>query len=143
LKTWIIVLIAALLAGCGPSAQQRRACEMYADAGGSASDMESVDYWVPVFSTPEERAKPAKDRADYEAALLASFHASGIFTDAEHLARERAAWSYPLPDPTPQERAEGQAAFIRKANTAAREGVAQRLTMSLREVADALTRCQR
>jgi len=97
--------LGATLAGCGPSALQQRACEMWADEGGSTASLET---WLAHFSRPEQAAEigPAGDQ-----------------------------WR------TPQLRAQAQYEYGQQKNQEAKARVSRRLSISLREVDEALKKC--
>jgi hypothetical protein len=127
----LFATLALTVVGCGPSAQQRRACEMFTDAGGMTPQMESVEFWLKRFSEPKAIADTEQRRIEWRKNLRKYPHL------------------YPNPDVqpvpsylgTPQQQSEGQAEYSRKKNAEARGVVALRLTMSQREVNDALVAC--
>ena len=112
------IALALAFTSCGPSKQEVRICEMYADAGGGGKV--SLDYWVKHFNQPEEIAKIEERNA-------------------------RVAGNRFIKQETPQSRAESQFAYGEKKNAEARALVSARLSVSMREVAEALekSKCDR
>jgi hypothetical protein len=108
----LVVVALMLLAGCGPSAQEQRACEMYVEAGGGLD--RGLAYWQ----------KSTRANAD---SLLRRFPNIKI-TVAEN---------YALADAHAARMAEQ----MRVKNQAANAVVSVRLTMSGQEVERALTHC--
>ncbi len=53
----MLIGIGATIFGCGPTELQRRACDMYVDAGGRAEP--DLAYWVKFFNAPRAGPSPA------------------------------------------------------------------------------------
>ena len=52
---WALLIVA----GCGPSVQQQRVCEMFADAGGGT--VRSRDFWMKFYHEPDRMARMEAD----------------------------------------------------------------------------------
>ncbi len=140
MKTWKVVLVAAALAGCGPSAQQRRACEMYVEADGGKP--ETVESWVPYYeSRTAEDEKDLKKQAREDAVHEFVNELNQRKVKVEEIdafvkgAVDRAVL------PSARERAQQHIDWQKERNTNAAAAVALRLTLSLREVYEALAAC--
>jgi hypothetical protein len=109
----IVMAIAslALLAGCGPSAQVRRACEMYVEAGGGGEEL-GADFWL----------KRGKENGDSIMKENPNADATSVYALTASVAEEMS------------HKAERE-------NKAAKAFVSLRLTMSLSEVERALAEC--
>jgi len=117
MNTRMTALIGAglLIAGCGgPTELQRRACDMYVEAGG-AEDV-SLAELVKMYNTPE---------------MVAYFEAENA----------RNAGNPNIAQKTPQTFADRMYAFEKERNEKAREIVRRRLNISMREVDEALSKC--
>lgn len=112
MRLMIALIAVSLLAGCGPSAQQRRACEMYFDADGAPRESESPEHYRATKSFREHmemlRASAQRDRQ---------------------------------PEPTDDEIVVAVTGRMAGLNGAARQTVAHRLGLTLREVQEALDVC--
>jgi hypothetical protein len=101
---WAVVIALAgtvLLAGCGPSALQQRACDLFVEAGGARERDHA--YWVKAYS--DQLIKPKE---------------GGM---------------------TARELADMAVVFFKREKTKIAASVATSLSMSLREVDEALVKC--
>jgi hypothetical protein len=110
----VLVVLNAILFSRGPSTQERRACEMYRDA---ANKMD-LAYWVKHFNRPEEVAEIEAHNAK--------------FAGHPYIKQE-----------TPQSRAESKFAYGEWMTVEALDVVSARLSISLREVVEALEKCEK
>jgi hypothetical protein len=108
----MLIGIGATVSGCGPTELQRRTCDMYVDAGGRAAP--DLAYWIKFFNAPNAVDDMNKRYAEREG---------------------------PKPPETSQVRAQRHVASVKLANQMAKDIVSARLSISLREVDQALEKC--
>jgi hypothetical protein len=114
MRALLAVLVVLLLVGCGPSRVEQRACDLYVEQDGG-HDV-SVEEWVKTFSDPTwiENNRRRNEK-------------NGL-TDI---------WA----NKPVQEHAEAQARFVKDRNEKVRALVSSQLSISLREVDEALKKC--
>jgi hypothetical protein len=114
MRALLAVLVVLLLAGCGPSRVEQRACDMYVEQDGGHDP--SVAEWVKTFSDPTWIENNRKQNEKYE-------------------------WTDIWANKTVQDHAEAQARFVKDRNEKVRALVSAQLSISLREVDEALKKC--
>lgn len=114
MRALLAVLVVLILAGCGPSRIEQQACDLYVEQDGGP-DL-SVAEWVKTLSDPTWIENNRKQNEKYGR------------TDI---------WA----NKTVQEHAEAQARFTKDRNEKVRALVSARLSISPREVDEALKKC--
>jgi hypothetical protein len=110
----LALLVVLLLAGCGPSRVEQRVCDMYVEQDGGPDP--SVAEWVKTFSDPTWIEKNRRQNEKY-------------------------GWTDIWTNKTVREHAEAQARFIKDRNEKVRALVSAQLSISPREVDEALRKC--
>jgi hypothetical protein len=128
MRAVIVVLLGlgATLAGCGPSALEQRVCEMWGDEGGSNR---TVAEWLEYFSQPEQVAQIEASNAQWRAIKTSRWREPGLDNARSRL------------HATPQSRAQEQYDYGQAKNQEAKARASLRLSISLREVDEALKKC--